>query len=90
MVGFTLSDSEKSTRVAARGFAKAHLAGAKAIYSNFSTPAGRFQSIQPLYEAVKAGLIKGQVPAPVGGTSANLVEAAILVEGSTPLMHRLR
>ncbi|QKX55398.1 uncharacterized protein TRUGW13939_02491 [Talaromyces rugulosus] len=81
MVDFTLSDSENATRTAARGFAKAHLAGAKAIYSNFSSPAERFQSIKPIYaEAVKAGLLNGQVPAPVGGTSANLVEAAILVE----------
>jgi alkylation response protein AidB-like acyl-CoA dehydrogenase len=81
MVDFTLSDSENATRTAARGFAKAHLAGAKAIYSSFSSPAERFQSIKPIYaEAVKAGLLKGQVPAPVGGTSSNLVEAAILVE----------
>lgn len=81
MVDFTLSDSEKAVRAGARGFAKAYLAGAKAVYSALPTPAERFQAIQPIYaEAVKAGLIKGQVPVPAGGTSANLVEAAILVE----------
>jgi alkylation response protein AidB-like acyl-CoA dehydrogenase len=81
MVDFTLSPSEQGTSKAARGFAQAYLAGAKASYSKYPTPAERFQSLQPIYaEAVKAGLIKGQVPAPVGGTSQSLVEAAILVE----------
>ncbi|KAJ5815069.1 Acyl-CoA dehydrogenase [Penicillium riverlandense] len=81
MVDFTLSESEQQIRAAARTFASAHLASAKAIYSKLSTPEERFQALQPIYEAaVKAGLIKGQVPAAVGGNSTSLVEAAILVE----------
>lgn len=81
MVDFTLSASEQQIRVAARNFASTHLAGAKAIYSQLSTPEERFQALRPIYEtAVKAGLIKGQVPAAVGGSSTSLIEAAILVE----------
>ncbi|EAW20638.1 acyl-CoA dehydrogenase family protein [Aspergillus fischeri NRRL 181] len=81
MVDFTLSNSEQQTRAAARSFAAAHLAGAQAIYSDLATPEERFQSLQPIYAAaVKANLIKAQVPAQIGGSSTNLVEAAILVE----------
>ena len=81
MVDFTLSTSEQQIRAAARNFASVHLASAKSIYSKLSTPEERFQVLRPIYEAaVKAGLIKGQVPAAVGGTSTSLIEAAILVE----------
>ncbi|GFF49362.1 acyl-CoA dehydrogenase, putative [Aspergillus lentulus] len=81
MVDFTLSNSEQQTRAAARSFAAAHLAGAQAIYSELPTPEEQFQSLRPIYAAaVKANLIKAQVPAQIGGSSTNLVEAAILVE----------
>ncbi len=81
MVDFTLSPSEAVIREAARAFATTHLANAKAAYSKINSHAERFQSIQPIYgEAVKAGFIKGQVPAQIGGASGSLVEAAILVE----------
>ncbi|KAL4864085.1 hypothetical protein BDV12DRAFT_176682 [Aspergillus spectabilis] len=81
MVDFTLSPSEQQTRSAARAFADAHLASAKATYSSLPTPETRFQSLKSIYEAaVKAGLIKAQIPAPLGGTSGSLIEAAILVE----------
>lgn len=81
MVDFTLSPSEQTIRTAARGFAKLYLTGAREIYSKHTTPAEQFQSIQPIYAAaVKAGLIKGQIPTPVGGDNNSLVEAAILVE----------
>ena len=81
MVDFTLSASAQAIRTAARGFAKLNLAGARGIYSKHATPAEQFQSTQPIYgEAVKAGLVKGQIPTPVGGASNSLVEAAVLVE----------
>lgn len=81
MVDFTVSPSEAAVREAARAFATTHLAGAKAAYSKIASHAGRFQSIRPIYhEAVRVGLIKGQIPAPLGGTSQSLIEAAILVE----------
>lgn len=79
MVDLTLSPAEQAVRTAARGFAKLYLAGAK--YSEHDTARKRFRSTRPVYaEAVKAGLIKGQIPAAVGGSSNSLIEAAILVE----------
>ncbi|KAL5337490.1 acyl-CoA dehydrogenase/oxidase [Aspergillus crustosus] len=81
MVDFTLSPSEQQTRSAAHAFATTHLATAKATYTPLPTPAQRFQSLKPTYEAaVQAGLIKAQIPTPLGGTSGSLIEAAILVE----------
>ncbi|KAF8858307.1 putative acyl-CoA dehydrogenase [Acephala macrosclerotiorum] len=81
MVDFALSPSEKAVQQAARTFAQAHLAGAKKAYSQLPSHKERFQSIKPIYhEAVLAGLIKGQIPTPLGGTSGGLIEAAILVE----------
>ncbi|KAL2824255.1 acyl-CoA dehydrogenase/oxidase [Aspergillus cavernicola] len=81
MVDFTLSASESQTVSAARTFAKTHLTTAKTLYTPLQTAEARFQSLKPTYEAaVKAGLIKAQIPAPVGGTSTSLVDAAILVE----------
>ncbi|KAL4860903.1 hypothetical protein BDV12DRAFT_86361 [Aspergillus spectabilis] len=81
MVDFTLTSSEHQTRSAAASFAAQHLASAKVTYSSFPTSEAKFQSLKPIYEAaVKAGLIKVQVPAPLGGTSTSLLEAAILVE----------
>lgn len=81
MVDFTLSPTEKGVQQAARTFATTHLAGAKKAYSTIESHSERFQSVRPIYhEAVLAGLIKGQVPTPLGGTSGSLIEAAILVE----------
>ncbi|KAL4790118.1 acyl-CoA dehydrogenase/oxidase [Aspergillus venezuelensis] len=81
MIDFTLSASEQQTRTAARAFASAHLASAKATYNSLPTQEARFRSLKPIYEAaVSAGLIKGQIPAAIGGTSQSLIEAAILVE----------
>lgn len=84
MVDFTLSPSELAVRSAAQTFAGAHLTGARATYNKIVSHAERFQSTQPIYsEAVKAGLIKGQIPVPLGGTNSSLLEAAILVEELT-------
>jgi alkylation response protein AidB-like acyl-CoA dehydrogenase len=81
MVDFTFSASEQQIRATARSFASVHLASAKAIYFKLSTPEERFQALRPIYEAaVKVGLIKGQVPAAVGGSSTSLIGAAILIE----------
>ncbi|KAL4915039.1 putative acyl-CoA dehydrogenase [Aspergillus aurantiobrunneus] len=81
MVDFTLSPSEQQARAAARSFAAAYLAPAKETYVSAATAEVRFRSLKPIYEsAVKAGLVKGQIPAAVEGASESLVEAAIVVE----------
>ncbi|KAL4930426.1 acyl-CoA dehydrogenase family protein [Aspergillus undulatus] len=81
MVDFILSTSEQQARAAAATFAASHLTTAKATYASLPTQEVRFRALKPIYEAaVKAGLLKSQIPTAVGGTSENLVEAAILVE----------
>jgi alkylation response protein AidB-like acyl-CoA dehydrogenase len=81
MVSYNLTESERAARTAARTFAATHLTPAKSTYASLPTPEARFQSLKPTYEAaVRAGLIKAQIPAPVGGSSTSLIEAAILVE----------
>ncbi|KAL5348525.1 hypothetical protein ACLOAV_005941 [Pseudogymnoascus australis] len=80
-VDFQLSPSEAGIRNAAAGFAATVLKDAKKDYIKFAEHHQRFQSTKPIYEkAVQGGLIKGQVPAHLGGTGGSLVESAILVE----------
>lgn len=81
MIDFTLSPSQQHLRAAAATFAQTHLRPAPALYAHLPTQRQRFQAIRPIYrEAVRAGLIRGQVPAPLGGTAEGLVDAAIVVE----------
>jgi alkylation response protein AidB-like acyl-CoA dehydrogenase len=80
-IDYRLSPSEEGIRNAAAGFAATVLKDAKKTYLEFNDHHQRFQSTKPIYrKAVEAGLIKGQVPAPLGGAGGSLVEAAILVE----------
>lgn len=73
--------AEQQLRANAQAFAQNVLSTAPKIYSSLATQTGRFQSTLPIYQAeVKAGLIKGQIPIPLGGTSNGLIDAAIVVE----------
>ncbi|PWY66519.1 putative acyl-CoA dehydrogenase [Aspergillus sclerotioniger CBS 115572] len=81
MVKFTLSFSEAQAQGTARIFAATHLASAAATYTHLPTPEARFQSLRSIYEvAVKNGLLTAQVSSAVGGSSKNILEAALLVE----------
>lgn len=81
MVDFSLTEAQSALRNHARTFAQTVLSGAPKLYSHLSSQNARFQATLPLYRtAVQAGLIKGQVPVPLGGTSESLVDAAIVVE----------
>ncbi|KAF2739453.1 hypothetical protein EJ04DRAFT_519531 [Polyplosphaeria fusca] len=81
MIDFTLTSPQLTLRTNARTFANSVLAGAPKLYSHLPTQNERFQATLPIYRtAVQAGLIKGQVPSPLGGTSESLVDAAIVVE----------
>lgn len=67
-----------------RAFAQTHLKDARALYDP-PVPhpkwEDRFRSTQSLYsEAVKAGLIKAQIPSALGGLGGPLIDAAIVVE----------
>jgi alkylation response protein AidB-like acyl-CoA dehydrogenase len=80
-ISFQLSPSEDGVRNAAASFASTILKDARKTYMKFDNQEGRFQSTRPMYrKAVEMGLIKGQLPAPLGGTGGSLVETAILVE----------
>ncbi|KAI0156031.1 acyl-CoA dehydrogenase/oxidase [Pestalotiopsis sp. NC0098] len=81
MVDFSLTEAQTALRNNARTFAQTVLSGAPKLYSQHSSQNARFQATLPIYRtAVQAGLIKGQVPVPLGGTSESLVDAAIVVE----------
>lgn len=81
MIDFTLSEEQRAVRNNARAFARDVLAPAPKLYSHLSDQRSRFEATLPIYRAaVKAGLIKGQVPSKLGGTANDLIHAAILVE----------
>jgi alkylation response protein AidB-like acyl-CoA dehydrogenase len=81
MVDFNLSEAQKQLQHGARQFAHTVLAKTPAVYNAYATQNERFQSLRPTYRtAVSAGLIKGQVPIPLGGSAAGLLDSAIVVE----------
>lgn len=81
MVDFALSPKQNTLRSHARAFAQDVLSGAHKTYTGLVTQTDRFQATMPIYQAaVKTGLIKGQIPQPLGGTSTGLVDAAIVIE----------
>ena len=81
MIDFTLSERQSAIRNAARSFASVVLSKAPTVYSQHAEGYRRFQATRPLYrEAIKAGLIKGQIPVSMGGSSGSFCDAAILVE----------
>ncbi|KIW27789.1 uncharacterized protein PV07_07497 [Cladophialophora immunda] len=85
MIDFQLSPEQLALRNAVRGWAKAHLTAARSVYEGQSASPEqwreRFRSTQPIYaEAVKAGLIKAQIPKELGGGGGPLIEAALVVE----------
>lgn len=81
MVTFALTPEQKALRNNARAFAQNVLSTAPNLYANLTTQTERFRAILPIYRtAVSAGLIKGQIPVPLGGLSNGLVDAAIVIE----------
>ncbi|KAF2279848.1 Nitroalkane oxidase in complex with Spermine, A competitive inhibitor [Westerdykella ornata] len=81
MVNFTLSPQQKALRANVQAFAQQVLSTAPGLYSHLPTQRERFQATLPIYQAaVKAGLIKGQIPAALGGNANSLIDAAIVVE----------
>jgi alkylation response protein AidB-like acyl-CoA dehydrogenase len=81
MIDFTLSPEQKQVRDAAKGFAESVLSNAHGLYAKHTSQKARFESMRPIYrQAMAAGLIKGQIPAALGGTAGSFMDAAILVE----------
>lgn len=81
MIDFTLTEQQEQLRQNSATFKTQVLSRARGLYEKHSTQAARFQSTRPLYaEAVKYGMIRGQIPAALGGGAGLLVDAAIIVE----------
>ena len=85
MIDFELSPEQLGLRNAVRGFVKANLTTARSVYEAKGASStkweDRFRSTQPIYaEAVKAGMIKAQIPKELGGGGGPLIEAALVVE----------
>lgn len=81
MVEFSLNATQRALRKSAQAFARDVLAGAPSLYTQQPDQFSRFQATRPLYQAaVSGGLIKGQVPVALGGSSESLVDAALVVE----------
>ncbi|KAL5113790.1 hypothetical protein ACEQ8H_008326 [Pleosporales sp. CAS-2024a] len=81
MVDFSLTAEQEKLKANAQAFAQNVLSSAPKLYSRLPTQTERFQSTLAIYQnAVKLGLIKGQIPVPLGGTSGGLIDAAIVVE----------
>ena len=84
MIDFELTPQQHAIRRGVNAFAKAHLTTARSLYEPDIPHAkweDRFRSTKPIYEAaVQGGLIKAQIPVPLGGAGGELIDAAIVVE----------
>lgn len=80
-VSFLLSQEQEQLKAAARGFARDWLRDLSTATRAEPDPLTRASLLRPVFEkAVAAGFLKGLIPAPFGGTAANGVDAAILIE----------
>lgn len=81
MIDFTLTQSQEEAQRNAREFASTVLKKAAAEYSLHQDQKSRFQATRPFYrQAVQHGLVKGQIPIPLGGTMESLTHSAIVLE----------
>ncbi|KAF4985384.1 hypothetical protein FDECE_16593 [Fusarium decemcellulare] len=81
MIDFTLNPSQAQAQRDARAFASTVLKKAAAQYSSQTDQKSRFQATRPFYrEAVRHGLVKAQIPVPLGGTMESLTHSAIVLE----------
>jgi nitroalkane oxidase len=80
-VSFLLSQEQEQLKAAARGFARDWLRDLSIATRAEPDPSTRASLLRPVFEkAVAAGFLKGLIPAPFGGTAANGVDAAVLIE----------
>lgn len=80
-VSFLLSPEQQQLKTAARQFAQENLRDLAADVAAEPDPLTRALLSRPVFEkAVGAGLLRGFIPAPFGGTAAGGVEASIFIE----------
>ncbi|WP_405772503.1 acyl-CoA dehydrogenase family protein [Streptomyces sp. NBC_00080] len=78
---FTLSPEQRELQLHARKTAQEVLGGAQATGVGQGTPEQRFAATRPRYrELVRAGLLRKQVPPPLGGTMTGLLDLALVAE----------
>lgn len=81
MIDFALSPKQNAIRSKVAEISSDFLASAHLTYEKPQTQIARFQALRPFYgQAVRAGLIKGLIPQPFGGTAGKVIDAALLVE----------
>ncbi len=80
-VSFSLSPEQQQLRSDVRRFAQAVLRPMMAEVRAEQDPLARALLLRPAMEAaVEAGMLRGLIPAPFGGTATNGVDAAIFIE----------
>ncbi|XPP25788.1 MAG: acyl-CoA dehydrogenase family protein [Leucobacter sp.] len=80
-VSFTLTPEQQQLKTSARAFAREHLRPLMAQVRATPDPRRRAELLRPTFErAVAAGLLRGLIPVPFGGTASNGVDAAIFIE----------
>jgi alkylation response protein AidB-like acyl-CoA dehydrogenase len=81
MIDFTLTEEQRQIQKSSRAYAQDVLTSASKAYAHLPTQRERFESTRPLFRrAVAAGQLKAGIPAPLGGLSKSLVDAAISME----------
>ncbi|MEL0027061.1 MAG: acyl-CoA dehydrogenase family protein [Perlucidibaca sp.] len=86
-IEFTLTREQIELRDQARAFAQAHLAPLVERVRNTTDAYQAALLVKPAHEAaVKAGLLKGMIPAFFGGTMGSGVDAAIVTEELSAVM----
>ncbi|MUM08990.1 acyl-CoA dehydrogenase [Mycobacterium sp. CBMA 213] len=80
-IDFTLTAEQRKLQQAARDFARSVLADVPAAIRFVPTPQDRLLATKPMYEQLVAeGWLRKILPAPVGGESNGMVDAALVAE----------
>ncbi|KAI9842244.1 MAG: hypothetical protein M1837_007389 [Sclerophora amabilis] len=81
MIDFNLSSEQAQVSQNTRAFAAAFLKDARSKYETIPNGPRRFQSTRPiLTKATELGLVKGFIPAALGGTGGSLLDGVLAVE----------
>lgn len=80
-IDFTLSPEQRERQLHARKIAEEVLGDVRGTLADLSTPEKRFAATRPFYRGlVRAGLLRQQVPPPLGGTMTGLLDLALVAE----------
>ncbi|MFE7841701.1 acyl-CoA dehydrogenase family protein [Streptomyces sp. NPDC057474] len=80
-IDFTLGPEQRERQLHARKVAGEVLGDVPAALTGLGTPEQRFAATRPFYrELVRAGLLRQQVPPPMGGTMTGLLDLALVAE----------